>query len=52
MAEYCLSYMLKEAQYHEILEEQQRNKQWSIVTPKPLKEVTVTLFGTGKLVRK
>lgn len=52
MAEYCLSYMLKEAQHHEILEKQQRNKQWSVVTPKPLKEIIVTLFGTGEIGKK
>lgn len=52
MAEYCLSYILKETQQHERFSEQQSNKQWSVIAPTPLKEVTVTIFGTGAIGQK
>ncbi|MCG7339515.1 D-2-hydroxyacid dehydrogenase [Staphylococcus sp. ACRSN] len=52
MAEYCLSYILRDTQQHTAFNEQQKNKQWKAISPKPLKDITITLFGTGAIGQK
>ncbi len=49
ISEYCLSFLLKNLQYHEQFQEQQRHKKWIQRTPKLLKDVTIIIFGTGAI---
>lgn len=49
ISEYCLSYLLKNLQYHEQFQEQQQHKKWIQRTPKLLKDVTIVIFGTGSI---
>lgn len=49
ISEYCLSYILKNLQYHRQFQQQQQNKKWIQRTPKLLKDVSIIIFGTGAI---
>ena len=49
IAEYCLSYLLKELQFHESFKSQQGEKKWQPSTPKLLNEQKVIIYGTGEI---
>ncbi|MCM3601339.1 D-2-hydroxyacid dehydrogenase [Robertmurraya korlensis] len=49
ISEYCLSYILKNLQYHRQFQQQQQNKKWDQRTPKLLKDVSIIIFGTGAI---
>ncbi len=49
IAEYCLSYVLKNLQYHEPFQECKHQKKWQPLTPKLLKEQKVMIYGTGEI---
>ncbi|MFH5184426.1 D-2-hydroxyacid dehydrogenase [Paenibacillus sp. TAB 01] len=49
ISEYCLSYMLAEAQHHGRFRAQQRERSWVPHTPRPLAGQTAVIFGTGTI---
>ncbi|OLS33719.1 D-2-hydroxyacid dehydrogenase [Bacillus sp. MRMR6] len=49
IAEYCLSYILKDLQFHNQFKEHKRSKSWNPITPKLLKEQKVLVYGTGEI---
>ena len=49
IAEYCLSYILKDLQFHDDFRESKREKNWQPITPKLLNEQKVMIFGTGEI---
>lgn len=49
IAEYCLSYILKEIQFHEDFQKQQGNRKWEQKTPGLLQDQSVLVFGTGEI---
>ncbi|MFE8694906.1 D-2-hydroxyacid dehydrogenase [Cytobacillus sp. FJAT-53684] len=49
ISEYCLSYVLKDLQYHTYFEANQREKKWAQITPKMVKNQTIVIFGTGEI---
>ncbi len=49
ISEYCLSYVLKELQYHRDFAAQQLAKKWVRQTPKMVKDQTIVIFGTGEI---
>ncbi|WP_246943354.1 D-2-hydroxyacid dehydrogenase [Bacillus pinisoli] len=49
ISEYCLSYVLKDLQYHQEFQEKQREKKWQPKTPKMVKDQTVVIYGTGEI---
>lgn len=52
IAEYCLSYMLKDLQYHDTFKQLQQEKTWKPMTPKLLSEQKVMIYGTGEIGQK
>ncbi|WP_216828638.1 D-2-hydroxyacid dehydrogenase [Alkalihalobacterium elongatum] len=52
IAEYCLSYILKDIQFHNEFNELQAKKTWKPLTPKLLNEQKVMIFGTGEIGQK
>jgi glyoxylate/hydroxypyruvate reductase len=52
IAEYSLSYLLKDLQYHDNFKEAQALKNWNPVTPKLLSNQKVMIYGTGEIGRK
>ncbi|WML44422.1 D-2-hydroxyacid dehydrogenase [Neobacillus sp. PS3-40] len=49
IGEYCLSYILKDLQFHHEFESLQNQKEWRQIAPKPLHEQTVIIYGTGMI---
>lgn len=49
IAEYCLSYLLKDLQLHDSFKDVQANKKWQPATPKLLNEQKVIVYGTGEI---
>jgi glyoxylate/hydroxypyruvate reductase len=49
IAEYCLSYILKDLQLHDRFQEQQQQKHWVQSTPKLIGEQKVLVYGTGEI---
>jgi glyoxylate/hydroxypyruvate reductase len=49
IAEYCLSYILKDLQFHDQFRECKRQKKWQPMTPKLLSEQKVMIYGTGEI---
>ncbi|WHX98597.1 D-2-hydroxyacid dehydrogenase [Neobacillus sp. DY30] len=52
IAEYCLSYILKDLQFHDCFQEQQQQKKWAQSTPKLIGEQKVLVYGTGEIGQK
>ncbi|MDF2903945.1 MAG: D-isomer specific 2-hydroxyacid dehydrogenase, partial [Bacillus sp. (in: firmicutes)] len=46
IAEFCLSYLLKDLQFHDEFHELKLQKKWSPITPRLLNEQKVLIFGT------
>jgi glyoxylate/hydroxypyruvate reductase len=49
IAEYCLSYLLKDLQEHDQFKALQQQKQWQPMTPGLLGEQKVMIYGTGEI---
>ncbi|PLS17423.1 D-2-hydroxyacid dehydrogenase [Bacillus sp. M6-12] len=49
ISEYCLSYILRELQYHQEFQQKQREKAWEQRTPKMLRDQTIVIYGTGAI---
>lgn len=49
IAQYCLSYILREAQYHDKFSQDKDNKIWDPKTPKLLSDLKVLILGTGQI---
>ncbi|MFP7298382.1 D-2-hydroxyacid dehydrogenase [Neobacillus niacini] len=49
IAEYCLSYILKDLQFHDTFHEQQQKKKWEQRTPKLIGSQKVLVYGTGEI---
>ncbi len=49
IAEYCLSYILKDLQSHQQFQENQLQKIWQPKTPKLLKDQKIMIYGTGEI---
>lgn len=49
IAEYCLSYILKDIQFHDQFQESKLQKKWQPITPKLLNEQKVMIYGTGEI---
>jgi glyoxylate/hydroxypyruvate reductase len=49
IAEYCLSYILKDLQFHDIFQEQQGQKNWKQQTPRLVGDQKVLVYGTGEI---
>ncbi|MCT8138044.1 D-2-hydroxyacid dehydrogenase [Anaerobacillus sp. CMMVII] len=52
IAEYCLSYILKDLQYHDQFHAFKKEKKWQPMTPKLLSEQKVMIYGTGEIGQK
>lgn len=52
IAEYCLSYILKDTQIHDHFQELKRQKKWHQITPRLLNEQKVMIYGTGEIGQK
>lgn len=49
ISEYCLSYVLRDLQYHQGFQQKQREKKWEPETPQMIQNQTVVIFGTGEI---
>ncbi|WP_223700962.1 D-2-hydroxyacid dehydrogenase [Sutcliffiella deserti] len=49
ISEYCLSYILKELQYHHKFQKNQWEKKWEPKTPKMIRDQTIVIYGTGEI---
>jgi glyoxylate/hydroxypyruvate reductase len=49
IAEYCLSYVLKDLQNHNHFHDLKQQKQWQPMTPRLLNEQKVMIYGTGEI---
>ncbi|MEH7273752.1 D-2-hydroxyacid dehydrogenase [Neobacillus vireti] len=49
IAEYCLSYILKDLQLHDVFQNQQQLKSWKQHTPKLVGDQKVLVYGTGEI---
>jgi glyoxylate/hydroxypyruvate reductase len=49
IAEYCLSYILKDLQFHDRFRVEKSQKNWSPITPKLLSDQKVLVYGTGEI---
>ena len=49
IAEYCLSYILRDLQFHEVFQQQQEQKNWKQQTPKLVSDQKVLVYGTGEI---
>ncbi|WNF35326.1 D-2-hydroxyacid dehydrogenase [Bacillaceae bacterium IKA-2] len=52
IAEYCLSYILKDTQLHDHFQELKTQKKWHQITPGLLTEQKVMIYGTGEIGQK
>lgn len=49
IAEYCLSYILKDLQFHDQFRDDKKKKSWHPVTPRLLSDQKVMIYGTGEI---
>lgn len=49
IAEYCLSYLLKDLQFHDCFQQNKQKKFWRQMTPALLQDQKVMVFGTGEI---
>jgi glyoxylate/hydroxypyruvate reductase len=49
IAEYCLSYLLKDLQFHDQFKENKDHFSWNPLTPKLLEKQKVLVYGTGEI---
>jgi glyoxylate/hydroxypyruvate reductase len=49
IAEYCLSYILRDLQFHDYFSSTQKKKDWSPRTPRLLSDQKVLVYGTGEI---
>ena len=49
IGEYSLSYILKDLQFHDQFDQQQKEKNWQPITPKLLSDQKVMIYGTGEI---
>ncbi|CAG9607556.1 D-2-hydroxyacid dehydrogenase [Pseudoneobacillus rhizosphaerae] len=49
IAEYCLSYILKDLQFHDQFSVAKSNKSWNPITPMLLSNQKVMIYGTGEI---
>lgn len=49
ITEYCLSYILKDIQFHDQFREAKSRKNWQPITPKLLGDQKVMIYGTGEI---
>jgi phosphoglycerate dehydrogenase-like enzyme len=49
IGEYCLSYVLKDLQFHDQFHELKEQKKWQPMTPKLLTEQKILIYGTGEI---
>lgn len=52
IAEYCLSYILRDTQFHDDFQELKMQKKWQQSTPRLLNEQKVMIYGTGEIGQK
>jgi glyoxylate/hydroxypyruvate reductase len=52
ISEYCLSYILKDIQYHDKFHEFKEQKKWQPMTPRLLSDQKVMIYGTGEIGQK
>jgi glyoxylate/hydroxypyruvate reductase A len=52
IAEYCLSYILKDIQFHDQFQEFKVQKKWQSISPKLLKDQKIMIYGTGEIGQK
>lgn len=52
IGEYCLSYILRDAQVHQKFAEQQHEKAWNAITPELLSKKKTVIYGTGEIGQK
>jgi glyoxylate/hydroxypyruvate reductase len=52
IAEYCISYILKDTQLHDQFHELMMQKKWHPITPKLLNEQKIMIYGTGEIGQK
>ncbi|TLS36780.1 D-2-hydroxyacid dehydrogenase [Pseudalkalibacillus caeni] len=52
IGEYCLSYILKDIQYHNEFQSFQAAQKWQPMTPAMLREQKVLIYGTGEIGQK
>jgi glyoxylate/hydroxypyruvate reductase len=49
IAEYCLSYILKDVQIHDPFHELQQKSKWNPITPKLISDQKIMIYGTGEI---
>jgi glyoxylate/hydroxypyruvate reductase len=49
IAEYCLSYILKDVQFHDQFHALQQKRNWNPLTPKLISDQKVMIYGTGEI---
>jgi glyoxylate/hydroxypyruvate reductase len=49
IAEYCLSYILKDVQFHDQFHAFQQKSKWSPITPKLISDQKILIYGTGEI---
>ncbi|WP_199426349.1 D-2-hydroxyacid dehydrogenase [Thermaerobacillus caldiproteolyticus] len=49
ISEYCLSYILRDLQCHDVYGWYQSQQQWKPLAPKPLQEQRIVIYGTGMI---
>ena len=49
IAEYCLSYILKDVQFHDQFHASQQKTNWKPITPKLISDQKVMIYGTGEI---
>ncbi|KYD21585.1 D-2-hydroxyacid dehydrogenase [Parageobacillus toebii] len=49
ISEYCLSYMLRDLQCHDVYGWYQSQRQWKPIPPQPLQSQCVVIYGTGHI---
>lgn len=52
IAEYCLSYILKDLQFHDQFQHLKKQHSWQPLTPGLLNEVKIMIYGTGEIGQK
>ncbi|UOQ48660.1 D-2-hydroxyacid dehydrogenase [Gracilibacillus caseinilyticus] len=52
ISEYCLSFLLKDLQFHDRFTEHQSEKCWQPIKPRMLKESKIVIYGTGEIGQK
>jgi glyoxylate/hydroxypyruvate reductase len=52
ISEYCLSYILKDIQFHDKFHDFKEQKKWQPITPRLLSDQKVMIYGTGEIGQK